>query len=289
MLVFVGIIYIYTKNNIDFSVAMSVYKNDNALHFERALDSITDLQTVKPSEIVLVVDGPIGDELNAVIAKYEQKYASFKTVRLDENKGLGNALKVAVENCSYELIARMDSDDVSVSDRFEQQLRYFTDGSRRDMVGGDVTEFIDSEDNLVGKRSVPTTHGKITEYMKSRCAFNHPTVMFKKSAVLEVGGYMDWFWNEDYYLWIRMQLGGAQFANTGTTLVNMRSGRDMYSRRGGKRYFDSEKKLQKFMLDKKMIGRVDYFKNVMKRFIVQCLLPNKLRGWVFRKFARKKI
>lgn len=276
-------------SNIDFSVAMSVYKNDNALHFERALDSITDLQTVKPSEIVLVVDGPIGDELNAVIAKYEQKYASFKTIRLDENKGLGNALKVAVENCSCELIARMDSDDVAVSDRFEQQLRYFADGSRCDMVGGDVTEFIDSEDNLVGKRSVPTSHKEITEYMKSRCAFNHPTVMFKKSAVLEVGGYMDWFWNEDYYLWIRMQLGGAQFANTGTTLVNMRSGRDMYSRRGGKRYFDSEKKLQKFMLDKKMIGRVDYFKNVMKRFIVQCLLPNKLRGWVFRKFARKKI
>lgn len=276
-------------SNIDFSVAMSVYKNDNAIHFERALDSITELQTVKPSEIVLVVDGPIGDELNAVITKYEKKYDFFKAIRLTENKGLGNALKVAVENCSYELIARMDSDDVAVSDRFEQQLRYFADGLECDMVGGDVTEFIDSEDNLVGKRSVPTTHGEIIEYMKSRCAFNHPTVMFKKSVVLGVGGYIDWFWNEDYYLWIRMQLGGARFANTGTALVNMRSGRDMYSRRGGKRYFDSEKKLQKFMLEKKMIGRVTYFKNVLKRFIVQCCLPNRLRGWVFRKFARKKV
>lgn len=276
-------------SNIDFSVAMSVYKNDNAIHFERALDSITELQTVKPSEIVLVVDGPIGDELNAVITKYEKKYDFFKAIRLTENKGLGNALKVAVENCNYELIARMDSDDVAVSDRFEQQLRYFADGSECDMVGGDVTEFIDSEDNLVGKRSVPTNHGEIIEYMKSRCAFNHPTVMFKKSVVLGVGGYIDWFWNEDYYLWIRMQLGGARFANTGTTLVNMRSGRDMYSRRGGKRYFDSEKKLQKFMLEKKMIGRVTYFKNVLKRFIVQCCLPNRLRGWVFRKFARKKV
>ena len=130
---------------------------------------------------------------------------------------------------------------------------------------------------------------EISEYMKTRCAFNHMTVMYKKSAVLAAGGYLDWFYNEDYYLWIRMQLCGARFANTGTTLVNMRSGRDMYSRRGGKRYFDSEKKLQKFMLEKKMIGRVTYFKNVLKRFIVQCCLPNRLRGWVFRKFARKKV
>jgi glycosyltransferase involved in cell wall biosynthesis len=241
---------------------------------------------------------PFGHEgekiLNEISLKYNEGFfshnvQSVRTLMNIENKGLGNALKVAVENCSYELIARMDSDDVAVSDRFEQQLRYFADGSECDMVGGDVTEFIDSEDNLVGKRSVPTTHGEIIEYMKSRCAFNHPTVMFKKSVVLGVGGYIDWFWNEDYYLWIRMQLGGARFANTGTTLVNMRSGSDMYARRGGKRYYKSEKKLQKFMLDNKMIGRVTYSKNVLKRWIVQRLLPNRVRGWVFRKFARKKV
>ena len=276
-------------NNIDFSVAMSVYKNDNAEFFLRAIESITDEQTVKPAEIVLVVDGQVGDDLGAAISDCEKKYAYMKVIRLAQNGGLGNALRIAVENCSYELIARMDSDDVAVSDRFEQQLCYFSDGSECDIVGGDITEFIDSEDNVVGKRSVPTTHEEITEYMKSRCAFNHPTVMFKKSVVLAVGGYIDWFWNEDYYLWIRMQLGGAKFANTGSVLVNMRSGTDMYARRGGKKYFDSEKKLQKFMLDNKMISKATYFKNVLKRWIVQCCLPNKLRGWVFRKFARQKI
>jgi hypothetical protein len=113
--------------------------------------------------------------------------------------------------------------------------------------------------------------------------------MFRKSVVLSVGGYMDWHWNEDYYLWIRMYLGGARFANTGTVLVNMRSGEDMYSRRGGKRYFESEKKIHKLMLDNKIIGRVDYFKNVLKRFIVECCLPNAIRGWAFRKFARKSV
>ena len=275
-------------NNKDFSVAISVYKNDNAVFFERALDSITDLQTVKPSEIVLVVDGPIGTELDEVIKKYEKKYACFKTVRLAQNSGLGNALKIAVEKCSFELIARMDSDDVAVPDRFEQQLAFFDGDFECDIVGGDITEFIGDEKNIVGKRSVPMSHDEIFEYMKSRCAFNHPTVMFKKSMVLAVGGYIDWFWNEDYYLWIRMQLAGARFANTGTVLVNMRSGEDMYSRRGGKRYFDSERKLQKFMLDNKMIGRFTYFKNVLKRFIVECCLPNAVRGWIFRNFAREK-
>lgn len=247
--------------NIDFSVAMSVYKSDDATFFKRSLVSITEEQTVKPSEIVLVVDGPVGEDINSVIAEYEEKYEFFKTVRLEENAGLGNALKIAVENCSYELVARMDSDDVAVSDRFEQQLRFFeNDGDNGiDLVGGDVVEFIDDEQNKVSKRDVPTSHAEIVEFMKSRCPFNHPTVMFRKSVVLSVGGYMDWHWNEDYYLWIRMYLGGAKFANTGTVLVNMRSGEDMYSRRGGKRYFESEKKIHKLMLDNKIIGRVEFF------------------------------
>ena len=277
--------------NIDFSVAMSVYKSDDATFFKRSLVSITEEQTVKPSEIVLVVDGPVGEDINSVIAEYEEKYEFFKTVRLEENAGLGNALKIAVENCRYELVARMDSDDVAVSDRFEQQLRFFeNDGDNGiDLVGGDVVEFIDDEQNKVSKRDVPTSHAEIVEFMKSRCPFNHPTVMFRKSVVLSVGGYMDWHWNEDYYLWIRMYLGGAKFANTGTVLVNMRSGEDMYSRRGGKRYFESEKKIHKLMLDNKIIGRVDYFKNVLKRFIVECCLPNAIRGWAFRKFARKSV
>jgi glycosyltransferase involved in cell wall biosynthesis len=276
-------------NNIDFSVAMSVYKNDNAEFFCRAIESITDMQTVKPTEIVLVVDGPVGEELDAAICDCEKKYAYLKAIRLPENGGLGNALKIAVENCSYELIARMDSDDVAVSDRFEQQLKFFADGAECDIVGGDITEFIDSEDNIVGKRSVPTTHEEITEYMKSRCAFNHPTVMFKKSIVLSVGGYIDWFWNEDYYLWIRMFLKGFKFANVPDVLVNVRVGNEMYQRRGGMKYFKSEAGIQKLMLDNKIIGFSRYIINVTQRLILQVLMPNRLRGFIFKIFAREKV
>ena len=269
-----------------FSIAMSVYHKDNAVFFDRALQSITEQQTIKPSEIVLVCDGPLNNDLDAVISSYQARFPIFNIIRLPQNKGLGNALKLAVENASCELIARMDSDDVSVPDRFEQQLKFFHIHPEIDIVGGDITEFIGEEENIVGKRTVPETDTEIKKYMKKRAAFNHVSVMYKKSAVQAAGGYQDWFWNEDYYLWIRMQLINAVFANTGTVLVNVRVGEEMYQRRGGKKYFQSEYGLQKLMLDKKMIGKATFVGNVGKRVIVQMLLPNKIRGWVFKKFAR---
>ena len=269
-----------------FSVAMSVYAKDNPIYFDRALSSITLKQTIRPSEIVLVCDGPLNDELNQVIEKYSNMISNFKVIRLPTNQGLGNALRVAVENSSNELIARMDSDDVSVADRFEQQLNCYNMHPELDIVGGDITEFIGVEENIVGKRIVPQKDSDIKEYMKRRAAFNHVSVMFKKCSVQAAGGYQDWFWNEDYYLWIRMQLNNAVFANTGTVLVNVRVGNEMYRRRGGKKYFQSEYGLQKIMLNNKMIGTTTFIVNVIKRAVVQLLLPNMVRGWVFKKFAR---
>lgn len=274
--------------NKPFSVAISVYKNDNAEFFDIALQSITDNQTTTPSEIVLVVDGPVGEDINSVIEKYSSKYEGLKVVRLSENGGLGNALKIAVENCTNELVARMDSDDIAVPDRFEAQLAQM-EASDVDLCGGFITEFIDEPSNVVSQRDVPLSDGDIKEYMKKRCPFNHMTVMFKKSKVMEVGNYQHWHYNEDYYLWIRMQEAGCKFANTDKVLVNMRVGKEMYQRRGGWKYFKSEKALQKYMKKHKLIGFGTYFMNVAKRFIVQVLLPNRLRGWVFKKFARKKV
>jgi len=277
------------ERHAPFSVAMSVYKSDNPDFFDRALSSIIDDQTIKPNEIVLVVDGPVSNEINNVINKYEKKYEIFNVIRLEQNGGLGNALKIAVKNATHELIARMDSDDVSVSTRFEEQLKYFEINPGIDIVGGDITEFIGEENNIVGKRSVPVSNDSIREYMKTRCAMNHVSVMYKKKSVESAGGYQDWFWNEDYYLWIRMWLNGAVFANTGSVLVNVRVGEEMYQRRGGSKYFESEKGLQDYMLKNKMINHSTYIKNVAKRLIIQKLMPNKLRGWVFRTFARKKV
>ena len=274
-------------NELKFSVSMCTYGKDNPEWLKRAVDSILN-QTVKPNEVVLVVDGPVPTELDAVILEYE-KMPVFKVVRLEENQGLGNALRVAIDNSSYDLIARMDSDDVSVENRFEQQLKCFVLDNDLDVVGGNITEFVGEESNIVSIREVPENDVDIKKYLKKRCPFNHMTVMFKKQSVLDVDNYLDWFYNEDYYLWLRMFLNNKVFMNTGTILVNMRTGEDMYRRRGGFKYFKSEAKLQKFMLKNKIIGLGTYLVNVTKRFIVEVLLPNKIRGWAFKKFARKSV
>lgn len=271
-----------------FSIITSVYKNDKPEFVRVALDSMMVMQSVKPSEVLLVRDGKVPEELEILLNEYENRYPEvIQIVRLEENGGLGNALKLGVEMAKYDIIARMDSDDICLSNRFELQLTYMSENPEIDIVGGQMTEFIDSPDNIIGKRVVPCTNDDIYDYMKNRCGLNHVTVMFKKEAVLKAGNYQDWFWNEDYYLWIRMMLKKCKFANLPNVLVNVRSGADQYARRGGVKYFKSEAELQRFMYTNKLIGRGKYLINIVKRFIVQVAMPNSLRGWVFRTFARK--
>ena len=273
--------------NNEFAVAISVYYNDSSVYVKRALESIWDTQTVRPTQIVLVVDGPVGTPILDVIKEFEVHCPVLKVVQLAENAGSGNAMRVAMDVVDCELIARMDSDDVSAPTRFEEQLRFFAENPNVDVLGGDISEFVGEEENIVAYRRVPATDHEIKNYMRKRCPLNHVTVMFKKSAVLAAGGYIEQFWNEDYYLWIRMAEHGAVMANTCTVLVNVRTGQDMYSRRGGKKYFKSEIFLQNYMLQRKMISLPTYADNIAKRWVVQRLLPTQLRGVVFRTFARK--
>lgn len=270
-----------------FSVCMSVYKNDKPEYVMIALDSVIN-QSVNPTEIVLVVDGPVPIALNNLLDEYVEKYPNlFKIIRLSENQGLGNALKLAIEVAKYELIARMDSDDIAVPSRFEKQITCFLNDQRLSIVGGSISEFIETPDNIVGHRICPLTDKGIKIYMKSRCGFNHMAVMFKKSEVLRAGNYQHWHYNEDYYLWIRMMLAGCKFANLPDVLVNVRVGKDMYTRRGGWKYFKSEASLQRYMWKHGIIGLARYIYNVTIRFAVQVAMPNSLRGWMFRTFARK--
>ena len=195
-----------------FSIITSVYKNDKPEFVRVALDSMLVNQSVKPSEIVLVQDGPVPDELSNLLSEYETKYPEvMNIIRLEKNSGLGNALKIGTETAKYDIVARMDSDDICLPNRFEKQLEYLEQHPDVDIVGGQMTEFIGEPKNIVGQRVVPTDNEAIYEYMKSRCALNHVTVMFRKEAVLRVGNYQDWFWNEDYYLWVRMMAGGCKF------------------------------------------------------------------------------
>ena len=271
---------------IPFSVSICVYGGDDPTHFEIAVESILH-QTVKPTEVVLVVDGPIPERLDEIISSYE-KDPVFKVIRLPKNQGHGEARRVGLMNCSHEIVALMDADDISVPNRFEKQLAVLCADETLSIVGGNISEFIDSTDNIVGYRIVPQTDAEIKGYLKKRCPMNQMTVMFRKEDVNAVGGYLDWYCDEDYYLWIRMALNGARFANIEEVLVNVRVGKEMYQRRGGWKYFRSEAKLQKYMLKNRVIGLPTYLVNVVERLIVQILLPNRLRSWVFQTFARDK-
>lgn len=270
-----------------FSISMCVYGKDDPQWFQEAVDSILH-QTCPPDEIVLVVDGPVPEHLGRIIEACEAN-AVFKVIRLRTNQGHGEARRIGLAACTNELVALMDSDDISVSNRFEKQLAVFRRCPDVAVVGGNITEFEGTPENLVGARTVEQTDDAIKWDMKKRCPMNQVTVMFRKTAVEKAGGYVDWYCEEDYYLWLRMYLNGAEFANVPDYLVNVRVGKEMYQRRGGFRYFSSEAKLQKYMLDQKIIGFGTYTINVCKRLIVQLLLPNGLRSWVFQKFARKAV
>ena len=265
---------------------MSVYHGDNAVFFKQSLESLFG-QTRLADEIVLVVDGPVGDDINRVIAESESANDCFRVVRLEKNSGHAIARQTGLDAAQYEYIAIMDSDDIAVPDRFEKQMAYIEEHPEVDALGGQIDEFIGEPSNIVGTRNVPLTDAEIKAYLKSRCPMNLVTVMLKKESVQKVGGYIDWYCEEDYYLWVRMTEQGMKFANLPDNLVNVRVGEEMYQRRGGMKYFKSEARLQEYMYKHGIISLPRYLYNVAGRFAVQVAMPNKVRSFVFQKLFRR--
>jgi glycosyltransferase involved in cell wall biosynthesis len=253
------------KFNMKFSVSMSAYKEDKPEHILSAINSVIK-QTVIPDEVVLVIDGFIQKDVFDVINNLKSKNKILKVIELKENTGHGNARRVGLENCSYDLVAIMDSDDISVEDRFEKQIKCFKEDKKLKVVGGQIYEFINDISNIVSIRNVPLRDKDIKNYLKYRCPFNQTSVMFDKVAVLKAGGYLDWFQNEDYYLWIRMYQAGYKFLNLKDNLVYVRIGDNMFQKRGGFKYFNSEAKLQKYMYDEDIISFYIYLFNLLIRF-----------------------
>lgn len=274
---------------MSFSVLISVYKNDKAEDFRIALNSITSNQTLRPAEVVLVTDGPVPDDTNQIIAEAcETAPGLYKVIRFEKNQGLGIALQKGLEAASNDIVMRMDSDDIAVPDRFEKQYHFMVNHPNVAVCGGQIDEFIDDVNNIVGHRIVPCTNEEIYKYMVSRCAFNHMTVALRRSIIMANGNYQPWHYNEDYYLWIRLMIAKVEFANLPDTLIHMRVGREMYKRRGGRQYYESELGLQKLMLSNGLISHPRYWFNVAVRWGVQIAMPNWLRGFVFQRLFRTK-
>jgi glycosyltransferase involved in cell wall biosynthesis len=263
-----------------FSVLICVYYRDSPDYFFDALQSIMQ-QTILPSEVVLVVDGPVGTDIHAVISETEKTFKNFKIIQLKENVGHGRARQIGIENCSYDFVALMDSDDLCVMDRFEDQTKAFKADNDLSIVGGWINEFSDDILRPLGQRKLPSDDFEIKKYLKYRCPMNQVTVMFKKSDVLDAGGYLDWHHEEDYYLWLRMYLQMCKFKNLQKVLVHVRADKDYFSRRGGMEYFLSEARLQKYMYNNSIINTRELIMNISVRFLIQVAVPNTVRRFIF--------
>ena len=269
----------------DFSVLMSVYQKEHPEYLKQALESVF-CQTVKASQVVLVEDGPLTPELDEIIVDYYEKCPELEVVSLSENRGLGLALAEGVLHCKFELVARMDSDDIARTDRFEKQLKAFENEPSLDICGSHMLEFEGDVSNIVTRRRVPLTDADIKLYQKRRDGLNHVTVMFKKTAVLKAGNYQHCPLMEDTLLWVNMFLNGATAMNIDDYLVYVRIGKDMYERRGGWAYFKKYKDARKRVYDTGYISRFDYHFTLLVQLVV-ALIPNRIRGFVFKKLLHR--
>lgn len=266
---------------------MSLYIKEKPEFLKECLDSLL-AQTVLPNEIVIVKDGPLTDELESTLKEYCDKNENlYKFVPLETNRGLGLALAEGILHCSNELIARMDTDDIAVPDRFELQLKEFGNNPDLDICGGHIAEFETDPNISIAERKVPLTQSEIIEYQKKRSAFNHVTVMFKKSKVLEAGNYKDAPLMEDDMLWVDMLLSGAKCLNIDKYLCVVRTNRDMVARRGGLKYYKKYKNARKKIYKTGFISYWQYKKTNIIQFIV-CIMPGWLRKFVFFKMLHKK-
>ena len=264
-----------------FSVLMSLYLKEKPEYLNEALKSVIN-QTVKPNEIVIVYDGPITTELKSVVEQYVSNNPGLiKIIDNPENKGLGLALADGVPQCTYELIARMDTDDICRKDRFEKQLEEFVKDPRLDICGSHILEFEEKEENIVARRRVPLVDKDIKEYQKRRDGFNHVSVMFKKKSVLAAGNYQSCLLMEDTLLWANMFMNGAKGKNIDDYLVYVRIGKNMYERRGGFDYYKKYKAGRRKVYETGYISWVDYKMTLIVQFIVAAI-PNRVRGFVFK-------
>ncbi len=270
-----------------FSVLISLYARENPDYVREALESIVR-QTLQPQEILIIKDGPLTRVLDEVVDGFAADRGSqVRVIAYEKNRGLGRVLAEGVEQCRCGIIARMDADDIAKEDRFEKQYRVLMEHPEIDLVGSWIDEFQGDIRNIISVRKVPATPEEIRAFAKKRNPFNHPTVMFRRQAVLDAGNYQEMLWFEDYLLWINMLLNGSKMMNLQESLVYYRVGPEMFQRRGGWRYVRREWRLQRQLYDKGFISLGEFLKNGMARTAVR-LMPNSLRGMIYKKVLRIK-
>lgn len=265
---------------------MSLYEKEKPEYFQLAVDSML-CQTVPPDEIVIVKDGPITEELQKKIDGFVETHQSlFNIIGSKTNQGLGKALNLGLKHCRNDLVARMDTDDISKPNRCEEQLKKFESDKELVLVGSAIDEFIDDPKVVISRRVVPIDNEDIYNFAKRRSAFNHPTVMYKKSKVLEYGGYADLRRNQDVDLFGRMLYGGCKATNLEESLLLFRSNANLAKRRKSWEntwsYIATIKNFYK-------LGYSNFFDltivSAAQSFLFLC--PVTLQNWIYKSFLRK--
>ena len=265
---------------------MSVYAKDKAPYLKEALDSVIN-QTRPPDEIILIADGPVPQDITDMLESYKKTTPCLKVFYHPLNQGLGPVLAQGAVYCSHNLIARMDSDDICAPERFEKQLACFAQDADLSIIGGQIEEFDAKTLKTIARRNVPLTDAEIKERLKSRSPFNHPSVMFKKTDILAAGGYRPFHLFEDYDLWMRMAARGLKMRNLPDILLRMRVDSNLYARRGGWKYFKSNKAAQDELLKLKIISLPRWVFNITVRFTAQVLMPNPVRSLFYKRALRR--
>lgn len=264
---------------------MSVYIRENHIHLREALNSIFT-QTVRASQVVIVCDGVLTDDLYNVIYDFLYKYPNIvEIIKYSENKGLGEALNIGLQHCKYDYVARMDTDDIARNNRFEIQCSYLMKHPEIDVLGSSIAEFESNPNEIVSYRKVPTSNEDIKKFSHNRNPFNHMTVFFKKSVISAVGGYLDMPYAEDYYLWARVIQADYKCANIDDYLVYVRAGDSMYKRRGGYTYAKNMFIFRHKLYEMGFLNTREFILNSIKQSIV-ALSPTCFRRFIYKKLLR---
>lgn len=265
---------------MNFAVLLSVYYKEDSVYLDEALTSIWQKQTLKPSQIVLVKDGPLTTALESIIKQWKVELGSILTiVSLKENQGLAKALNEGIKHCKYELIARMDTDDISVEDRFKKQVSFMSEHPNIAVSSGLIEEWSQDYSHKISERKLPLIHNDIVNFAKSRSPVSHPAVIFRKSAVLESGGY-PLIYPEDYPLWGTMLNKGYKFANLPDLLVKMRVG-DAISQRRSAEFLKGEINTFKHLHTIGFLSKYELKRNILQRKIVR-LSPNWMKKLLYK-------
>jgi glycosyltransferase involved in cell wall biosynthesis len=261
-----------------FSVLLPVWRGDRADWFAASLRSVTRDQTLRPDQVVVVLDGPVGASLRSVLEEAGRDEVAgplLELVELPENRGLPTALNAGLEACRHELVARQDADDVSLPERFAAQVPLLDQGA--DLVGSALREFTEEPGEglrLGPVRPRPTGDDEIRRYLRTHSPFNHPSVVFRRHQVRAVGGYPDLPVQEDYALWARLLAAGARGANHPEALVLYRTGDALYRRRGGARNLRVDLAIQRELRRLGFVGPVRAVVNLALRLVYRTVPPS---------------